>query len=230
MQRYSILIDQDGVIADYTAELFARWQTRHPAEYAQWAVPLFQVPHNTASYYDDKNPVVAKHIREIENDPGFFASLQPIPGALDAAQTLIERGHHVCICTRPAKRVMEICALEKLQWVARHLGEAWLERIMTVRDKTFADGDVLVDDKPCITGERTPSWQHVIYDQPYNRHMPGPRISWSDPEWYEKLMQYCAEAVENRRQRLLEEAMQADKKTFASFFRDRYEHDTSLQH
>jgi hypothetical protein len=42
-------------------------------------------------------------------------------------------------------------------------------------DKTLIDGDVLVDDRPTVTGTRSPTWRRVIFDQPYDRNVQGTR-------------------------------------------------------
>ena len=70
-------------------------------------------------------------------------------------------------------------------WVERHFGEAFLPRLILAKDKTWVHGDVLIDDKPEVTGSRTPTWQHVIFDQPFNRGADGPRMTWSN--WREVL-------------------------------------------
>ncbi|CAE7681688.1 unnamed protein product, partial [Symbiodinium pilosum] len=42
-------------------------------------------------------------------------------------------------------------------------------------------GDLLVDDKPRITGSKQQTWKHVIFSQSYNKDIEGkPRLSsWS---------------------------------------------------
>jgi 5'-nucleotidase len=40
-------------------------------------------------------------------------------------------------------------------------------------------GDILVDDKPVVSGSLRPEWVHVLHDRPYNRNCPGPRMSWT---------------------------------------------------
>jgi 5'-nucleotidase len=74
----------------------------------------------------------------------------------------------------------EHCVKEKYDWVAQHLGKEWTMRINLMNDKTLIRGDLLIDDKPKITGLLTPEWQHIIYDAPYNRGVPGPRMTWDD--------------------------------------------------
>ncbi len=175
-----ILLDQDGVLFDYNGELYRRWADRHPAEFDLHHVPLDQVPYNLIKSHTG---MVRHHLEEIENEPGFFGSLPPIPGAIDAAHELVAMGCHVCICTRPAKSTIAVCALDKFRLVERTLGTPWLERMMVVRDKTFAYGDILIDDRPTVEGVNpSPSWTHVLYDQPYNRTMGKPRVAW-DGDW-----------------------------------------------
>ena len=177
-----ILLDQDGVLSDYTAELYKRWADRYPHEFDEYHVPLERVPYDITGHYTG---VVQAHLKAIENEPGFFGDLPPIAGAVDAAHELVALGHKVCICTRPSKHTMAMCALEKFRWVHTHLGEGFVERMMVVRDKTFAYGDYLIDDKPEVTGAlEHPAWKHVLYDWPYNRHVNKPRLSW-DMNWRE---------------------------------------------
>ena len=57
-------------------------------------------------------------------------------------------------------------------------------------------GDVLIDDKPNITGSATPTWQQLLFDAPYNRHVAHlPRLSsWAD--WEERSPNDCEEFAE----------------------------------
>ncbi len=72
---------------------------------------------------------------------------------------------------------------EKFAWVKEHLGQEFVERIVLTRDKTLVRGDILVDDKPEVTGVCTPAWMHVLYDQPYNQHIrQKPRLTWANYE------------------------------------------------
>ncbi|WP_260680734.1 hypothetical protein [Arthrobacter sp. KBS0703] len=43
---------------------------------------------------------------------------------------------------------------------------------------------MLIDDKPGITGNMTPTWQHLVFDQSYNRSLAeAPRLrEWKDWE------------------------------------------------
>lgn len=86
----------------------------------------------------------------------------------------------VRICTSPLRQ-FENCVAEKFLWVERHLGRAATERMVLTRDKTLVRGDLLIDDRPSINGAVPPSWRHIVYDAPYNRHVADrPRLTWAN--------------------------------------------------
>jgi len=46
---------------------------------------------------------------------------------------------------------IHICNFQ-FYWVEKHLGKHWLERIIIAKDKTMANGHLLIDDRPNISG------------------------------------------------------------------------------
>lgn len=183
-----ILLDQDGVLADFEGGFYRAWTARN---HAHPAIPLEarRVFHLVAEYPSHLSELVM----ETYSAPGFFRDLQPIPGALDAIRDLLELGHDVRICTAPINQYRN-CVPEKFEWVERHLGHDFINRIVLTKDKTLVHGDVLVDDKPEVTGGIKPHWQHIVYDQPYNRHVAGPRMTWAN--WREVLGQDAKSAYQ----------------------------------
>ena len=55
-------------------------------------------------------------------------------GALQAVAEMAEEGLQLLICTAPVKGSV-YCAQEKLNWVLKHLGEEWLDRVILCQDK-----------------------------------------------------------------------------------------------
>jgi 5'-nucleotidase len=102
--------------------------------------------------------------------------LPPITGATEALRALLEQGHDVRICTSPLNQYRN-CVPEKYEWIERHLGPEFVTRMIVSKDKTIVYGDVLVDDNPSVKGPCLAKWQHVIFDQPYNRHVDGARMT-----------------------------------------------------
>ena len=177
-----ILLDQDNVLADFEAGFRQAYQARYGE-----AAPIED--RNHLFYIRDRLPEALRpRAVEIYGSPGFFAELPPIAGALDAARQLAAAGHDVRICTAPITNYRH-CVGEKIAWVEEHLGFDWTARVMLTKDKTLVRGDILIDDKPEISGSLTPVWQHWLYDAPYNRHINTPRrIRWQDPASWATLL------------------------------------------
>ena len=128
----------------------------------------------------------AKRVKGIIETPGFFESLPPVEGCVDALRAIADiPGVSVFICTSPLT-FYEYVLREKCAWVEKHLGKAWVAKIVLTKDKTIVKGDVLIDDKPKIGGnEAVPEWTHVIFHQLPNAHVEGkPRLrSWKREHW-----------------------------------------------
>lgn len=115
--------------------------------------------------------------------PGFYRHLEPIPGAAKALNGMLAAGHEVLLCSTPDK-TNPSCPTDKRDWAEEHLGAGWGERLILSHDKTLIHGDILIDDKPTITGRRPPSWEHVLFHQEYNAHITDRRriTDWNDWE------------------------------------------------
>lgn len=175
-----ILLDQDGPLADFEGGFLEQWRAKFPNEIF---IPLEQ----RKSFYIVKDyPVELKDkIEGVCYAPGFYLNLPPVSGAIDAVKQLVETGNQVIICTTPFSQY-ENCVLEKYQWLEKYLGRDFTRKIILTRDKTLIRGDILIDDKPEITGIAQPEWEHIVFDFPYNRHVSGKRrITWEN--WKEVL-------------------------------------------
>lgn len=100
-----ILIDQDGVLADFERGFHAAWKaTGHEP------IPL----HERKTFYvrDDYPVHLRQEVEAVYLSPGFFRELPPIEGAIDALFELLESGHDVRICTSPLNQYRH-CLPEK---------------------------------------------------------------------------------------------------------------------
>lgn len=176
-----LLLDQDGVLADFDAGIRKAWQRDYGAP-----APLGERRH----FYlrEDLAPQYHQQLYALYAAQGFFINLPPVSSAIDAAQRLLAAGHDVRICTSPIHQY-RYCVTEKFDWIVRYLGDEWISRIILTKDKTWVRGDILIDDKPHISGSLPPLWQHWLYDQPYSRHVSHPhRVIWSDPSTWSNLL------------------------------------------
>jgi 5'-nucleotidase len=175
-----ILVDQDDTLADFDGLFLDHWRTRYPSA-------PYVMPEQRRNFYlrDDYAEHVREQIPGIYCAPGFFRDMPPIPGGIEAVKQMLALGHDVRICTSPLDQ-FEHCVLEKFQWVERHLGHEFTRRIILTYDKTLIRGDLLIDDRPDIQGALIPEWEHVIFDQAFNRSVTGKRrLNWSN--WREVL-------------------------------------------
>jgi 5'-nucleotidase len=176
-----ILLDQDNVLADFEAGFRQAWIACHPE-----IPPVEEAERKSFQVREDYPSDLRPAVDAILQSRGFYRNLPLMRGARQAVTDLLAEGFDIYICTSPLTQYQN-CVLEKYEWVEEYLGSEFTKRVILTRDKTLVRGDVLIDDKPVIGGISTPQWRHVLFDQPYNRHLPGPRIHWE--HWREVLAQ-----------------------------------------
>jgi len=156
-----VLIDMDGVLADFEGRVVEGLAQRgyEPLE------PSRRVSFKMGDDYPER---VRSTIYEICRSPGFFRSLKPIEGAVESVHEIEAAGYHVAICTSPLTS-SPTGMQEKHEWASEHLGDEYRSRIVITKDKTLVHGRWLIDDRPEVEGMHQPSWEHILFDQPYNR-------------------------------------------------------------
>ncbi|NWJ09751.1 NT5C protein, partial [Crypturellus undulatus] len=193
-----VLVDMDGVLADFEGALLRGFARRFPAE------PRVELAQrrgfSVREQYRGLRPELADKVASIYESPGFFLGLDPIPGAIEAMrEMMLMPDTQVFICTSPLRNY-EHCILEKYTWVEKHLGPEFVERIILTRDKTVVSADLLFDDKDTIRGlgsfcitfwyprrekaancsfalsfsagvELNPSWEHILFTCCHNKHI-----------------------------------------------------------
>lgn len=168
-----VLVDQDGVLADFAAHFQTLWELEFPA---------IQIPHYSThekfKFTENLEPELREKAESIYLRENFFRKLPLIQGGKEALLEMLDEGYDVKICTSPMIRNRS-CVAEKYEWIREHLGEDFARRTIITKDKTLVRGDWLIDDNPEIEGVLSPSWTHVVFAQPYNINFKGPRIS----EW-----------------------------------------------
>lgn len=174
-----ILIDQDGPLANLEARFLEVWRERYPHEYF---VPLEK--RKVFKLKEEYPPHLQSQVKGIWQEMGFYETILPTPGGIEAIQLMVTLGLEVIICTSPFGKY-ESCVLPKYTWIEKNLGRNFTDKIIFTQDKTFIKGDVLIDDNPEITGRYTPEWEHIVFDCPYNKNASKRRVSWSN--WREVL-------------------------------------------
>lgn len=189
MQNLPILLDQDGVLADFVKGLYCELKWALKPEMYELLPPINSIPTfyvedavNTGNQGYDR--ILKQAIRDVVDNFQLFKHLSAIDNAVHYAHELkieaAKEGISVLICTAPHVENRS-CHSDKSEWIMQKLGKDWAKQALMVRDKTLVQGLVLIDDKPIITGLLTPTWQHVIFDASYNQASVGPRIyGWNE--------------------------------------------------
>lgn len=170
-----VLVDMDGVIADW-GRAYGESLDTFGADAADIPRHADQRSFNLNEGRTDRERAI---IAAVMIEPGFYARLDPIDGAKQALNQMVEDGHDVRIVTSPWVS-NPTCASDKLNWIVRYYGSHWGSRVVITTDKTLVQGDILIDDKPEVTGVAVPTWEHVLFDQPYNRDVSDRRrlVDW----------------------------------------------------
>lgn len=177
-----ILLDQDNVLADFETGI----------QRAVSRIPGFPKPDRHRSSYfiqGEYHSEQAAVIEEIMASDGFFLSLEPLPGAVEAVHAIADAGHEVRICTTPVDD-HRFCLADKAAWIDRHLGPAFVDKLILTRDKTLIRGHFLVDDRPDIVGALEPEWEHIVFDHRYNSRLVNHRriFDWRNTEEWRHIL------------------------------------------
>ncbi|XP_019397504.1 PREDICTED: 5'(3')-deoxyribonucleotidase, mitochondrial [Crocodylus porosus] len=179
-----VLVDMDGVLADFEGGFLKKFRARYPD------TPYITLEDRRGFWVSEQYGRLRAELSEkaisIWESKNFFIELDPLPGAVEAVKQMANMENtDVFICTSPIK-MYRYCPYEKYAWVEKHFGQEFLEQIVLTRDKTVVSADLLIDDRPDITGaEPNPSWEHILFTACHNKHLqlkpPSRRLhSWTD--------------------------------------------------
>jgi 5'-nucleotidase len=173
-----LLIDMDGVQADWTKRVLSTYAEKYPDRFVPKQEDV------TEFFIEGLFPEEHREdLLKIPRTKGFYASLETIPGSIEAMKDIEENCKDFIepyICSAPELDFEDLlCHSEKAQWVKKILGDFWLKRMILTKDKTVVRGDYLIDDKPVITGAVDPQWKHIHLKQPYTPSTAQCTFEWS---------------------------------------------------
>lgn len=183
-----VLIDLDGVEADwgYGYDVLAKYRKLHE----EGGVPYAERPRwDLCEGLTERGVAINSWIME---QSGFYYTLPPIAGAIEATKRIIEAGHSVWFVSTPHPH-NRTCASDKYDWVEEHFGFDYRRRTILTDDKTLVMGDVLIDDRPLIEGENpNPTWKHLCFGEyGYSSTTQSERAkTWDDVEIAIELLQW----------------------------------------
>ena len=118
----------------------------------------------------------AKSIEEytgrLDEVPGIFALMEPVPGAIEAVHKLAEKYDVYILSTAPWKNPSAWA--DKVAWVTKYFDDVFHKRLIPSHHKDLLKGDFLIDDRPKhgadnfegewiqFGGDRFPDWATVV--------------------------------------------------------------------
>ena len=143
MSKKRLYFDMDGVIVDFVSALELQDE-------------------DTLKEYEGR----------LDEIPGLFGQMKPMPGALEAVRKLNEKYDCYILSTAPWNNPSAWS--DKVQWVQKYLGESAYKRLILSHHKNLCKGDYIIDDRTrhgvdIFDGEhihfgteRFPDWDSVL--------------------------------------------------------------------
>lgn len=174
-------VDLDGVCADYESALRASVAARRgvdpstlPAQettghFAEWDLSLdgFREAHRIAVL-----------------EESIFRTMAPYPGVAEVLWRLSDAGVWIRIITHRLlfNGLHEASAADTAVWLDQH--DIPYRDLCFIGDKATVGADLYIDDSPhIIEALRRAGRTAIVFDQRYNRHLDGPRVtSWHEVE------------------------------------------------
>ena len=157
MKRKVILLDMDGVIADFVGAIFAL-HNQEP-NYKAWpkgeydCSKILGISRTKFWQLTDDSPTFWKDMPRLENGLALYE--------------LLKKEREVFIATSPSRDPK--CSSGKIEWLQRHLGSNFRNFILSPHKHLMAASGILIDDDD----ERCQKFidaggQAIVYPQPWN--------------------------------------------------------------
>ena len=125
--------------------------------------------------------VKADYAGRLDEIPGLFGKMKPMPGAIEAVHKLAKVYDVFILSTAPWKNPSAWS--DKVKWVTNYLDDVFHKRMIITHRKDLVEGDYLIDDRGKngtsefkgewiqFGSERFPDWNHVLdYLLPEDKH------------------------------------------------------------
>lgn len=89
---------------------------------------------------------VKEYEGRIDEVPGIFGLMGPMPGAIDAVHRLAKKYDVYILSTAPWKNPSAWA--DKVTWVTKYMDDVLHKRLILSHHKDFVKGDYLIDDRP----------------------------------------------------------------------------------
>ena len=167
-------VDLDGVCADYEnafRDAVAQRLDRDPRD-----LPPQTVLDQFTEWGLDPDTFATVH-REAVVEDRMFRRMAPMPGVSEALWELSDAGVWIRIITHRlcVNWAHETTAADTAAWLDEH--HIPYRDLCFIGAKPDVGADIYVEDSPDnVLALRATGRETIVFDQPYNRHLPGPRV------------------------------------------------------
>lgn len=182
LNGYRVLnLDLDGVCADYMGGL-RDYLVRHAR-----MDPSIQPSNESYALYENEgwpfsSPAEYIAVHKAAEAEHLYAVMRPLPGVSEAMKTLAAAHVYIRVVTHRlfVSGQHRMVVADTAQWLDDN--DIPYMSLCFTGLKDSVQATVHIDDSPANIESLRAVGQHVvIFDQPYNRHLPGPRIGvWND--------------------------------------------------
>lgn len=169
-------LDLDGVVGDYVAAFRTYVAGTRRLDLSALPDPEAWSFVESGWGFADTDDYLATHAAAV--DAGMFAWMPVMDGAAAALRQLSDDGAHIRIVTHRlvTSGQHRRAVSDTVSWLDAS-GVPYRD-VCFVGDKSRVDADVYVDDGPHnVESLRAAGHNVVVFDAPYNRHLPGPRVA-----------------------------------------------------
>ena len=168
-------LDLDGVCADYTGGFRRFVAAEHGVAPATLPDPVDWDWVRCGWGIDSREQYLDLHDRAVR--AGLFRDLEPLAGASDALWRLSDAGVRIRVITH--RLIVSgghgTAAVDTVAWLEQNNIPFW--DLCFMADKPHVGADLYLDDSPANIGAlRAAGLPAITFDQPYNRHLDGPRV------------------------------------------------------
>ncbi len=154
----TILVDMDDTIE----QLLKAWVRRANEKYGRHVTLDDITDWNVAAPYAG---IPREEIYGVTYEPGFWRSVEPMPGAAEALKHFMDEGHDVYIVTATEIEHVE----EKMKGLLfRYFPFLSWDHVIITSKKQLIRGDVLIDDG--IHNLEGGAYKKIMFTAPHNRH------------------------------------------------------------
>ena len=152
-----ILIDADDVLED----LSPKWVAWLNARYG------LNAPYETHTDWNMEHvfPELSREqVYDVEMNEAFYATLEPLPGAVSCVRRLVEEGHSVYVVTTTPYQIVRA---KMEQVIFRYFPFLSWKNVILTSNKHLIQGDVLIDDG--VHNLLGGSYRKILMTGPYNK-------------------------------------------------------------